>query len=204
MRGNLSYNDGFKTASRRAISAVGVIFLFVGCSTGVSDFDRQAVVATVSCRDIADDAERLACLDNAADELAQTLIVRENIDGTREPYVGAEEPVATAETADIEEAVKVADTEEAFGSERLRSADKSRPRTSISAKIVEIVVDPFEKITVKLENGQVWRQLSGDDRIVRFPGNSQIYTAEIKRGAFGSYLLTIAERGRTVRVRRIE
>ena len=57
----------------------------------------------------------------------------------------------------------------------------------------------------QIENGQVWRQLDSDDKIVRFPRSAErLYTAKVKRSTFGNYLLTVNELRRTIRVRRIE
>lgn len=198
-----------KTLRKASILTV-FLLLSAACSGGISEFDKQAVVATVSCRDIIDDGERLACLDSASNELAKTLIVRENADGTREPYFDEDDftVAAAPEAPEIKEEPKTSkQAEDEFGSERIKAAqarqEKERPQ-SINAQISEIVVDPYNKVTVTLENGQVWRQLAGDDRTVRFPSPHQIYTAEIKRGVFGNYFMKIIERDRTIRVRRIQ
>ncbi len=182
-----------------------------GCSGGLSQSDKQAVVATVSCRDIASDAERLACLDNASAALAKTSIVREDAEGERTPYVFAENN-AVAEGTDTPAPTEKAQSETApeadFGGERLRARKEQREkgrRQSLTAQIVEIVVNPFDKVTVTLDNGQVWRQLDGDDRTVLFPADGpEVYTAQIKQGLFGNYMMKIVERDRTIRVRRIE
>lgn len=192
--------------------AVAAVSLLTGaCAGGVSQFDEQAVADAVSCRAIADDAARLACLDNASDALARTLIVRESGDGEREPYeagddqAGDKAALASAAPAEAP-ATAQPDDEAAFGAERLvakaRARDENR-RRAISAQIAEIVVDPFEKLTVTLDNGQVWRQLASDERIVRFSGETEVYTATISRGVFGNYFLKIVENGRVIRVRRI-
>ncbi len=197
-------------ALRKTGAFTTLTFILAACSSGISEFDKQAVVATVSCRDIIDDAERLACLDNASNQLAKTLIVRENADGTREPYFDEDDFIIAAapEAPKIEEKPNTSkQAEDEFGSERIKAArtrqEKERPQ-SINVQISEIVVDPYNKVTVTLENGQVWRQLAGDDRTVRFPSPHKIYTAEIKRGVFGNYFMKIIERDRTIRVRRIQ
>ncbi|MGF1543047.1 MAG: hypothetical protein ACFB00_00825 [Parvularculaceae bacterium] len=157
----------------------------------------------------------MACLDRAADTLAETRIFRENEEGVRTPYrratpreavVADAEPERSAPPAGDEAASPAAAHDEGFGGERLAAAKKAtqKPdRASLRAAIVEIVVGPFEKITVTLENGQVWRQLDADDRIVRFPGERMTYTADISRGVLGGYSLKILERDRVIRVRRI-
>ena len=202
-----------------SLAAAAISLLTCACGGGVSQFDRQAITDTVSCREIANDADRLACLDNASEALARTLIVRESADGEREPYeargdeagktaaLASAGPTAAPEAApEAPPAAGQPDDEAAFGAERLiakaKAKDENR-RRAISAQIAEIVVDPFEKLTVTLDNGQVWRQLSSDERIVRFSKDTEIYTAEISRGVFGNYFLKIVENGRVIRVRRI-
>lgn len=199
----------------RILQTINLFFaataILTGCSGGLSQSDKQAVVAAVSCRDITSDAERLACLDNASAALAKTSIVRENAEGERTPYVFAENNAA-AEDADVpapaEKALIEPAPEADFGGERLRAREEQREqgrRQSLTSQIVEIVVNPFDKVTVTLDNGQVWRQLDGDDRTVRFPADGpQVYTAQIKQGLFGNYMMKIVERDRTIRVRRIE
>lgn len=206
------------SSSRLPWAAVAISLLTCACGSGVSQFDRQAVADTVSCREIENDADRLACLDNASEALARTLIVRESADGEREPYetrgdeAGNTAALASAVPELAPEASPDAlasgqlDDEAAFGAERLvaraKAKDENR-RRAISAQIAEIVVDPFEKLTVTLDNGQVWRQLASDERIVRFSRDTDVYTAEISRGVFGNYFLKIVENGRVIRVRRI-
>lgn len=213
-----------------SLTAAAISLLTCACGGGVSQLDRQAIADTVSCREIASDADRLACLDNASEALARTLIVRESADGAREPYeargddAGKTAALASASSIADPEADPVADPiagpdaspeapaagqlddEAAFGAERLvaraKAKDENR-RRAISAQIAEIVVDPFEKLTVTLDNGQVWRQLASDERIVRFSRDTDVYTAEISRGVFGNYFLKIVENGRVIRVRRI-
>ena len=54
-----------------------------------------------------------------------------------------------------------------------------------------------------LDNGQIWRQLDGDDvQVLEAPPGTLKVT--IERGAFGSYHLTIEGRNGLVRVRRVE
>lgn len=194
--------------------AAAISLLTCACSSGVSQFDRRAVADTVSCRAIADDADRLACLDNASEALARTLIVRETGDGKREPYeAGGHEADKNAALASPVSgagrdtpAAGHLDDEADFGAERLAAKAKARDenrRRAIGAQIAEIVVDPYEKLTVTLDNGQVWRQLASDERIVRFSKDTDVYTAEISRSVFGNYFLKIVENGRVIRVRRI-
>lgn len=187
------------------------MIVLTGCSGNLSQSDKQAVVAAVSCRNIANDSERLACLDNASAALAKTSIVRENAEGERTPYIFAESltaPGGEGVTIPAAQTQSAVEPEPDFGGERLRAREEQRKnqgRPSLTVQIIEVVVNPFDKITVTLDNGQVWRQLDGDDRTVLFPDNGpQVYTAQIKQGFLGNYTMKIVERDRSIRVRRIK
>lgn len=176
--------------------------------------EAAAIDQTLACREIEDDMERLQCLDGAAETLAVTRIIREEAvaakkqeerDGfglnkkskTKEERTASSQAPATP---------AVTETEEEFGSERLadvRKEREDRKLKSISAKIAEVRVNPFGKVTVTLENGQVWRQLNSEGRILKLR-EGRLYNATVKRSLFGNYMLTIKELKRTIRVRRVQ
>lgn len=168
--------------------------------------EDQAIDAAISCRDIQAPMERLACLDSAAETLAVTRIIREEeevkrAEQEREDFGLAQKPAETDAPSPIIE------TEEEFGGEAVRELRKKRDEgrlKNITAKIAEVRVRRNNKLTITLDNGQVWRQLDSDSRNVIFPNNDELYTARIKRGFMSNYMMTIEELGRTIRVRRIQ
>ncbi|MGD8326973.1 MAG: hypothetical protein PVF65_08665 [Sphingomonadales bacterium] len=71
----------------------------------------------------------------------------------------------------------------------------------LTSKIASFKYDLYGKLTVTLENGQVW-QSTEKSRIKRVPGQGAV--AEIQKSSFGGYRLRIdGARGRTV-VKRIK
>ena len=61
---------------------------------------------------------------------------------------------------------------------------------------------PFRRLQVKLENGQVWRQIEGDTQRLRV-SLERNRTVDIEESALGGYKLRLNEIGRTIRVERI-
>ncbi|MEZ5893215.1 MAG: hypothetical protein R3C58_08750 [Parvularculaceae bacterium] len=167
---------------------------------------EKAIDDAISCRDIADDMARLACLDKAADVLATTRILRVQEEAEREKEEKDAFGFAGGKGVDPLTA-PVADTPETFGSESLpdvrRSKDEKRLKR-VTGAITEIRMNQFNRATIVLENGQVWKQLSSDSAVLHFGAKERQFTASIKRGAMGNYMLTVEELKKTIRVRRVK
>jgi hypothetical protein len=88
-------------------------------------------------------------------------------------------------------------TPEAFGLYKAEhpAAPKS-PVETITGKVVDLKYDAYGKETISLEGGAMW-QLAGSDAILA-KGDE----VTIRRGAFGSYLMTTSA-GREHRVKRL-
>ena len=180
-----------------------------GFAAAAQPSEDEAIDAAIACRDIQDPMERLACLDAAAETLSVTRIIQEEELAEQEREEREAFGLAGRDRGDKDKtpAPRVAETEEDFGREALpeeRRAREDGRLKNITAKIAEISVNRFGKVTVTLENGQVWRQLDSDDRRLLFPKGDRLYTARVKRSLFGNYMMTVEELDRTVRVRRIQ
>jgi hypothetical protein len=165
--------------------------------------EDEAIDKAIACRDIADDLERLACLDQAAETLAVTRIIREEAVAAKKQ----EERENFGLPGGGEKGPVVAETPEEFGAENLPKSRKEREEgklKSITSKIAEVRINAIGVATLTLENGQVWRQLESDDKKLFFPSGDKLYTAKVKRSLFGNYMLTINELHKTIRVRRVE
>jgi len=90
-----------------------------------------------------------------------------------------------------------------LGSERLPSAIAAarRPENAVTAGVSAVTYDGTGRFTMTLDNGQVWRQLSGDQVMLR---GTRFSTAHITRGALGSYDLTVDDRHASYRVTRLQ
>lgn len=174
----------------------------IGSSTATAQqTEEQAIDKAIACREIDEPLERLACLDKAAETLAFTRIIRE--EEVAEKKREQRENFGLAKS-DVD---KAPDTVENFGSEAIVEVRRDRDDKklkSIESKVVEIRINKLGKVTLTLENGQVWRQLRSDNKTLRLPRSEQLYTARIKRSIVGNYMLTVPELKRTIRVSRVE
>jgi len=137
------------------------------------------------CAAIATDAVRLACFDALAHELGP----EGNLErAASEP---ADEALATA--------MPEAENEDAFGAELIGDS-RTRGPDEIQSRLIGEFTGWRGNAVFRLENGQVWRQADSDR--LAYAADSPLVT--IRRGAFGTYRLTVEGLNRSTRVRRIE
>ena len=70
----------------------------------------------------------------------------------------------------------------------------------MNVPVREVRQDPYGKLIVVLNDGQVWRQT--DSRRVRTPRNTDGLTVNIERGAMGSYFMSLGDSPVSVRASR--
>lgn len=195
---------------RRFLIPAGIVAAICGgglASAVAQPSETEAVDAAIACRDITDDLKRLACLDAATETLVVTRIIREEAVEEKKREERTFFGLGKRKQKDDDFDPLVAETPEEFGGEYLPENIKKRDEKrlkEISVKISEFRVNPYGKVTVTLENGQVWRQLNSDSKTLHFSRKEKLYTAKVKRSTFGNYLMTVKEMRRTIRVRRIE
>lgn len=187
----------------RILAASALFSLAAAFSAAAQPSEDEAIDDAIACRDISEPLARLACLDKAAETLAVTRIIREEeiAEQKREERENFGLAGAPRNTDDPIE------TEAEFGSEGVKDLRRDRDEKrlkAIESKIAEIRINKFGKVTLTLENGQVWRQLDSDDKLLHFPKGDRLYTAEVKRSVFGNYRLNVPELKRVIRVSRIK
>lgn len=142
----------------------------------------QAPKALLDCTAILSDAERLACYDKTVKAFSsEARIVAER----REAQAGK-----LAAAAAVAAAAQKADT---FG-----RASESRIE-SVDSTLREMLTDNTGKSVFILENGQIWRQADG----FRVPNVRPGTAITIRRGAMGSFRITVAGSNRTAQVVRM-
>lgn len=176
--------------------------------------DQEAAIdRALECMKISDDAERLQCMDIATEALSVTRIVREEAiakkeEAERENFgLSNVQKEAQKEASIISEAPKAEDKVDDFGSESVPEKRKQKEKKrlqKIVSKVVELKVNRFRKITLTLDNGQVWRQINSDDKIIPINDKKKLYTATVKRSIMGNYRLTLNDGRQVIRVRRIK
>jgi hypothetical protein len=76
---------------------------------------------------------------------------------------------------------------------------------NLSAKLVKYTLDSHGQFTVTLDNGQVWRQQSGDTAIAHWnPEKSVQYVIVINSGFLGSYNLAVQGQPERFKVERLQ
>ncbi len=162
----------------------------IACLTAVL-LNAQAIIALAQstdiarCAEIETDAARLACFDALARELGQANVAER----------AAPEPTDNL----TDNATPRTENEDAFGAELIGSRETLGP-DEIQSRLVGEFAGWHGNTTFTLENGQIWRQAE-EGRLV-FRSDAPLIT--IRRGAFGTYRLTVEGVNRSVRVRRLE
>jgi hypothetical protein len=83
------------------------------------------------------------------------------------------------------------------------SADvESRVEPAIGLRVAEYSEVPYQRLQIELENGQIWRQISGDRQHLRV-NLLRNQTVDIDESGIGAYKLRLNELQRTIPVERI-
>ena len=186
------------------------------CSEIEDSTDRLACYdAGLACMQIASDQKRLECLDGVFGGLSEELTTsdvptpvtsdssseiarREAEVSARETEVAAREAEIAAREAEFaqQDASAEANAEDEFG-KRWRDGDE--PMDFIEATIVELKSNPFKVDYMRLDNGQVWREIS--DSRVRFKVGDKVIITE---GILGSFDLQTDSSSQFIKVKRLK
>ena len=125
------------------------------------------------CRKADSDADRIACLEAA--------LLKKEAKGEPDG-IGASQVIARTQSKE----------------EMLQQLEKA-------AGLVVARYDtvPYERLQVTLENGQVWRQISGDTQQIRVDLQRN-QTVDISESSLGGYKMQLNEMRRSVRVERVQ
>jgi len=178
-----------RDTSARAAWRVGCVLSVAFACLGLAAVRGVAqttvdLAALERCASITSDAARLACYDAVTD------VAR----GTSVP---AAPRAATREDTRAEETSSPGVDE--FGVEQVEDRGVEMP-DEIQSRLVGEFSGWRGNTVFRLENGQVWRQ-SDNGRLV-FQADAPLVT--IRRGAFGTYRLSVEGVNSAVRVRRVE
>lgn len=179
-----------------------------GAALAKSDLE-SAIEAALACRGIAGDAERLSCLDAAAGSLqsARDKLVAGKADKS-EGLLARFGLRGDGDDDEVEDdAVPNVETVEDFGAEGIfaeRHAKLEEKLDEIDGTVTSIRLNSRREATLYLDNGQVWRQVSADDKMLTASDKDDPYPVTIKRSAFGAYIAKVSGLNRSIRVRRIK
>lgn len=196
----MAHGEGMTRAIRR-ITAMSML-------TAGSLLLAQSATAQQSvidhCRNSSSDADRIACLEAALlgrdIEAAPTDTAQSQIDP---PSLEIEPAPADTSAASPGPAVVGIGADQVIArnqtqQERLDSLEQARGMSVASYDTV-----PVGRLLVRLENGQVWRQIKGDTQQVRVDLKRN-QTVDIEESSLGGYKLRLNEMRRTIRVERVK
>ena len=186
------------------------------CSEIENSSERLACYdAGLNCMQLASDKERLECFDGvfggvskelatgelpepAASDHSSEIAKREAQVTARETELAAREAEVAAREAEVAQQSATAEekSKDEFG-KRWRDGDE--PMDFIEAIIVELKSNPFKVDYLRLDNGQVWREIS--DSRVRFKVGDKIIITE---GILGSYDLQTEKSSQYIKVKRLK
>jgi hypothetical protein len=151
----------------------------------------DASVTLSQCQKITGAAERLACYDRLSRSPPPAPAPAASPYGPVPAHNFGLPPASTQTTPQL------------FGSEQLPAHRQQAPAlTRIAAKVVSFTAGPSGRFTVELDNGQVWKQIEGDESFARYDKRTT-RTALISRGMLGSYDLVFNDRNATFKVVRV-
>lgn len=171
------------------------------------DREETAVDAALACRGIEADQARLECQDAALAALAEAIEAgRLSIEprGSRGGPAAAVAGLGGLFSREDEADAPSQAREEALGDGSVAVFDQSGEIEEVRGLPVERVSEgPFGKLTVHLENGQVWRQT--DTFRLSPPDDDEMgsLTAEVDSGLFGSHFMELSHNPRRFRVERV-
>ena len=148
--------------------------------------DASAEIA--KCAGIADSAARLKCFDAAA------------------PRANGAPPGQPAGEAPDREGFGFSPPQAVTRVEDFGKPPAPPEITQITATVIELARTARGRSIFVLDNGQVWRQLDGDDTDVQDPQPGKTMKVAIETGLslLGNYNLTIEGRNALIRVRRVK
>ena len=200
------------------------LFLLPAASAAADPRD-DALTALLRCSGTSDKAQRLACYDSAVVRVPGAL--RAPV-APPPPAPVAAAPVVTPMTASVTPPVR-RHRNDSFLDRLFGSGPNRAPQTSVAEFGSESIAnggsraypqpmdaDTIDEISarlvsydlsggplvVTLDNGQVWRQVSGEP-VGHLQRPAPSYTVTVSRGSSGAYAMKLSHFGRTLMVRRI-
>lgn len=146
------------------------------------------------CRSASSDADRIACLEQVIRDLDNWTKPAPPVVAEREPKP---QPVPTPSTDEASIGQEQVTARTRTREEQLASLDQA---LGLSVALFEYV--GYKKLQVRLENGQIWRQIKGDVQEIRTSVDRNP-TVDIIESSLGGYKLRLNEIGRTIRVQRV-
>ena len=140
------------------------------------------------CRQIEDIVERVSCYDD---------IVDSRYPADSRAGVETNKPPASPESAAIPDALSLFGTHDSEAKRIVENSLAIEQISQIEATVVNVRESASMKLTVVLDNGQIWRQL--DNQPMRLKSGE---TVIVRKASLGSFLMEKKSGGRSIRVKR--
>ena len=155
------------------------------------------------CDALPDDAAKLRCFSAIVREIEARIASRQEpapAEAPRPPTTARVEPAPAVTAAP---ATKLPAQPAASPTAVAATVDDSA-EPAAGVEILAITEGPLGNLTVRLANGEVWRQLDSDNTRVVLPDDRATRLAIIEEGFLGSRRLKIVGTARSFRVRRVD
>ena len=172
---------------------------------------QQSIVD--NCRQSLSDTDRIACLEAALlSREAETATIGDTDPVTNE-QVPASDPSPAPLEGSVAQPVSQIDTVSTevtdIGAEQVAAKHRTQEEfvanleSARGLRVASYDTVLFQRLLVRLENGQVWRQIKGDTQTVNVDLRRN-QTVDITESSLGGYRLRLNEIRRTIRVQRIK
>lgn len=184
----------------RAVLWSGLAILISAGAAGAGPA-RDAMTAVAKCTEIAGTAERLQCFDAAAAGVRTVLATADEAARKQEEEGGG----VLAWFGFTQDGPPVTKAED-FGIAPAKNTRPDAPKeiTEIAATVQELAKTPLGRSIFILDNGQIWRQLDGDQTEVQYRASAGPMNVRIEKAFMGSYSLFIEGSKKMVKVRRLK
>jgi hypothetical protein len=152
---------------------------------------QDALAEVAKCADVTDGVDRLKCYDRAAALAKSALAGAPKVAAEKKSWLdwfGFSKPPAPPQTP------------EEYGKNAPPPAGEV---TQVTSNVLEYAKNSRGEAVFILENGQIWRQVQGDNTLFREPLPSPMKVT-IENGFLGSYNLTMEGRNAMMKVTRLK
>ena len=154
--------------------------------------------ALTKCRQIEDIAERVACYDKVVD----SHLPKDSSDGLQTTRPTESKPITkpteSAHTNAVPDAQSLFGTTDAEAKRIVETTLSIEQISQIEAIVTDVQKSAAKKLTVILDNGQIWRQL--DSQPLRLKSGE---TVIIRKASLGSFFMEKKSGSRSIRVKRV-
>lgn len=201
---------------RVMLLSLACVVAFAAAAPAMAQSGDEAVADALACEAVRGSKARLKCFEAALPALravhpGAVALAAERAQAARLAAAEQAKEEFGLSPVQQEKEQKTASAEdyerEAFGADDLAASkgdDEDDEVDRVDGRAIEIGKNNRGKIFVVLDNGQVWRQVSGDSSSPYYPKSVEGLAVTIKKGALGSYFIKVGKAKDAFRAERIK